>query len=118
MRPIMTLSRPSPAFARKPDWAREMRKPTAREWNQSFNDAKSTKHHCGKLHAAPTWMHLVLHPSYKGGLIDYDDLLEHMRFLPETPERWPLLPMMRASYRTKPCPSSLLASVWENTPSR
>ncbi len=92
MRPIMTLSRPFPAFARKPDWAREMRKPTAREWNQSFNDAKSTKHHCGKLHAAPTWMHLVLHPSYKGGLIDYDDLLEHMRFLPETPERWPLLP--------------------------
>ena len=66
MRP-MTPSRPFPAFARKPNWAREMRTPTAREWDQSVNDAKSTKNHCGKLHAAPTWMHLVLNPSYQGG---------------------------------------------------
>ncbi len=88
----MPPSRPFPAFARKPDWAREMRAPTAREWNQSVKDAKSTKNHCGKLLTSPTWVYLVLNPSCKGGRIDYDDLLEHMRFLPETPERWPPLP--------------------------
>ncbi len=77
----MPPSHPFPAFAR-----------TAREWNQSAKDAKSTKNHCGKLHTSPTWVYLVLNPSCKMGRIDYDDLLEHMRFLPETPERWPLLP--------------------------